>query len=270
MYHEAMCILAWNIFTCNSPKSELTEASANLHLFLISFSWYNKRMRYLDTFLKSMKKYRVLWIFAILVFCVMVLFPAGARRGNYLKYVQSLDKVLYSVEGEKYTLRDFAVYVAYQEATVEKEALAYNPDNPKDYWNTRVNGMFVSTRAKQNAIQMAVHDALFYQLSEEMKLEFTEEESEAIRNNAMDFWYDMTDREAEVLLGITEEEVYDSLYRIAMAEKCQYICEKQNGLKEGSYNIGTEEFEAFLSKYEYKIEKSVLNSIDFGNVTYLR
>ena len=46
------------------------------------------------------------------------------------------------------TLKDIAFYVAYEEKTVQEQAILYNPDNPRQYWNVYTDGQFVKLTAK--------------------------------------------------------------------------------------------------------------------------
>ena len=221
----------------------------------------------MEVFWNSVKKYRVLWIFALgmLVLAVISLGESGNRQ--YFVYKDSLDEVVATVQGEEITLLEFAVYVAHQEAEVHKQAVIYNPDNPKEYWGIHTNGQFVRVATRDAAVQMAIHDELFYQLAQELKITFSEEELQILQNDVDDFWYDLTDDGKEVRLGITKENVYDSMYKIAMAEKCQYIYAGKDGRDYEDYNFSAEEYLEFLRNFEYSVKENVLQRIDFGDVT---
>jgi len=221
----------------------------------------------MEVFWKSVKKYRVLWIFSLgmLVLAIISLGESGNRQ--YLVYNESLDEVVATVQGEEITLLDFAVYVAHQEAETHKQAVIYNPDNTKEYWGLHTNGQFVRVAARDAAIQMAIHDELFYQLSKEFKISFSEEELQVIQKDVDDFWYDLTDAGKEVKLGISKQDVYDALYKIAVAEKCQYIYANKDGRDYVDYDFASEDYLEFLRNYEYSVENKVLERIHFGYVT---
>ena len=84
-----------------------------------------------------------------------------------LVYRESLDEVAAQINGEKLTLRDMAFYVGYEEYQIQQEALVYDPDDPNRYWSMRVEGGFMNAVARKNAMQMALHDELFYQMAME-------------------------------------------------------------------------------------------------------
>ena len=221
----------------------------------------------MDVFLESMKKYRVLWGFTLIMLLMAIYTLIQGDQRSMLVYNQNLDEVVATVQGEEITLRDFAVYVAYQEMEIDRQAKVYNPDNPKEYWGLHTNGQFIKVAARQGAVNMAIHDILFYQLGQELKLVLTEEELTVLNNDVMDFWSDLTDDGKEARLGITEQELYDSMHKIALAEKAQYIYARMNGYAYEDYVFSAEEYQEFLQGYEYVIDEKVLNRIDFGDVT---
>lgn len=221
----------------------------------------------MKTFFESMKKYRVLWIF-VFVFAV-VIFVANEARLNReeIVYYKALDTVVATVQSEEFTLRDFAVYVAHQEAEVQDQALAYDMNDTRKYWNVRTDIGFISQVARNEAMSMAIHDTLFYQLYQELNMELSEEELSLIQNNADDFWMDLVDEEKDVKLGIDHKDVYNTMYKIACAEKAQMIYAGILAVEYSDLDYASEEFLDFLSDYEYEVDDSVLNRLSFGNIT---
>ena len=218
-------------------------------------------------FIHSMKKFRVLWCLSFFMLFLAVASVADRNGKATIVYKESLEEVIAIVEGEQLTLRDFAVYVAHQEAEVEEQALIYDKENTNKYWNVHTNGQFIRYTARDSALQMAIHDMLFYQLAKEMKLSLSEEEKVYIANDVFDFWMDLTDEEKEQKLGITQADVQHSYEKIALAEKAQSIYAQMDGVKYEEYNYGKEAYERFLSDYTYEIEDSILKRIRFGNIT---
>lgn len=182
-------------------------------------------------------------------------------------YSDSLDMVVATVEEEDITLRDFAVYVAHQEAQVQKQAIIYDPEDTRKYWNVHTDGVYISHAARNEAMSMAIHDELFYQLSLELDITFSDEEMQILNNDVEDFWMDLVDEEKVERLGINKEDVYNTMYKIACAQKTQLIYAKMHGLEYNDYDFYQEAFLAFLEEYEYEVDDSVLNRIDFGDVT---
>ena len=90
---------------------------------------------------------------------------------------------------------DLGFYILYQEREVEKQAQIYNPENTKDYWNLHVDGVFIQAQAKENIINMAIHDELYYQKAVENDITLNGEEEQQYRNTVMDFWMDLLDEQ---------------------------------------------------------------------------
>jgi hypothetical protein len=116
-------------------------------------------------------------------------------------------------------------------------------------------------------MSMAIHDTLFYQLAMELELELTEEEHSILQNDVEDFWYDLTDDGKEEKLGITKEDIYIAMERVAFAQKAQMIYAGMDSVDYSDYDYHEEEFLDFLSDYEYKVNDKVLNRLDFGDIT---
>lgn len=223
----------------------------------------------MKTFFESMKKFRVLWILA-LVFAVMIYIANETRLGREeIVYYESLDKVVATVQGKDFTLRDFAVYVAHQEAAVQEQALAYDMDDTRKYWSVRTDMGFMNQVARKEAMSMAIHDELFYQLYQELNMELTEEEQNILDSRVEDFWMDLVDEEKDGRLGISKEDVHQTMYKIACAQKAQMVYAGILAVDYEDLDYAEEAFLDFLSDYEYKVNDNVLNRLDFGDITLI-
>lgn len=213
------------------------------------------------------KTYKV--TFFLLVITVIMGFVAYHNRTSRedLVYSESLDMVVATVQEEEITLRDFAVYVAHQESQVQEQAIIYDPEDTRRYWNVHTDGTYISHAARNEAMSMAIHDELFYQLFLELDISFSEEELQILQNDVDDFWTDLTDEEKDKRLGITKDVVYDTMYKIACAQKSQLIYAKMHSLEYEDLDFYEEEFLSFLENYNYTVDDSVLSRIDFGDVT---
>ena len=115
-------------------------------------------------------------------------------------------------------------------------------------------------------MSMAIHDELFYQLSLEIDITLTEEEQKILENEVEDFWNDLVDEEKEKRLGITRQDVYNTMYKIAISQKSQMVYALMYGVSYEDFDFYEEEFLAFLEDYKYEVDDSVLSRIDFGDV----
>ena len=221
----------------------------------------------MQTFWNSMKKYKVIWI-AVLIFAGLIYIANETRLMRAkIVYPESLDMVVATVQQQEMTLRDFAIYVAHQEAAVQEQAIAYDDNNTRKYWNIRTDMGFVSQVARNEAMSMAIHDMLFYQLFLEQELELTEEERMLLANDVEDFWMDLEGENKIEKLGITREDVENSMYKIACAQKAQHVYAGIRGVDYEELEFAEEVFHDFLSDYEYEVKDKVLNRLDFGDIT---
>lgn len=189
------------------------------------------------------------------------------KKRSYIEYPKSLDMVVAVVEGEEITLRDFALYVAYQEEKIEEQAQIYDAEHTLKYWNIYTNGVRIREAAKEEAMSMAIHDTLFYHLSKEFDLELTDEEKKTLENDVEDFWSDLTDEGKEKRLGITKDDIYRSMEKIAYAQKAQFLYAGIYAVDNSDYEYQEEIFLDFLNEYDYNVNDDVLDRLHFGEIT---
>ncbi len=217
--------------------------------------------------MEFIRRYKVTVILLVITIAMGFIAVENRTSREDIVYHESLDLVVATVESEEITLRDFAVYVAHQEAQVQEQAIIYDPEDTRKYWNVHTDGTYISHAARNEAMSMAIHDELFYQLSLDLELTFTDDEMQILENDVEDFWMDLVDEEKEKRLGITREDVYNTMYKIACSQKSQMIYAKMHGVSYEDFDFYEEEFLAFLENYNYEVDDSVLNRIDFGDVT---
>ena len=204
------------------------------------------------------------WIITVIL-CVLVvalgLFSRWKNRQlDPIDYKNSLEKTAFEINGTSLTLRDMAFYVTYEEAEVAKQAIEYDEEDPKHYWNTRLNGTYVRVAARNAAIQMAIHDELFYQMAMQEGIELTDEEEKSYRMTEQDFWGDMVDAEKDIRLGVTEQ-------KIALAQKYQEIYAALQNDEKDDYNFSEDAYKQLLEKQKYKINEKVWKRVSFGTIT---
>lgn len=204
-----------------------------------------------------------------LVFIVVLVGFASVGSWNARKplvLADSLNEVAVTVDGNGLMLSDMAFYIAYQENKVEETARIYNRENTGEYWGLRTNHVFLREEAKQITIEMAVHDEIFYQMALAEGMELTEEECEHLANDQYDFWNDL-EEEQQQALGVGQEEINESMRRIALAEKYQYLLAEMNSEVFEAYAVGGAAYERLLESHDYEIEDSVWDRVDFGGIT---
>ena len=69
-------------------------------------------------------------IILVLILIVVIAFSFQSKeKKEYLVYNEALDKTAVTVDDVSLTLKDIAFYVAYEEKTVQEQAILYNPDS---------------------------------------------------------------------------------------------------------------------------------------------
>ena len=221
----------------------------------------------LKAFRQSRKKYIITLILLVTLVALMIYGKDTGERRMKLVYSQALDEVAVTVNGTDLTLRDVAFYVAFEEEQVEEQACEYNPEDTSEYWNVHVDGIYIRVAARNAAIQMAIHDELFYQMAMEEKISLTSEEESSCQLAYEDFWSDFTADGKAKRLGVAAEDIRNCMYRMALAQKYQSIYAQLQDVEYEQCNYGEAVYETLLKEQTYSINKDVWGRIDFGNVT---
>lgn len=192
-------------------------------------------------------------------------YHAGKMKEN-IEFKDSLSKVAVTVDANQLTIQDMAFYVAYEEKTVEDQALIYNEDNTNAYWNLHINGEFMKVTARNAAMNMAVHDEIFYEMAVAEGTELNEEETALLEGKESDFIMDLPDGALQ-RLGVTQEEIYGVMHKMAISQKYQDYYAATQGRECEDYDFEGEAYLALLEKHTVEINEESWNRLDFGNIT---
>lgn len=186
-------------------------------------------------------------------------------RGK-VEYLECLNEVICTVDGKEYLLKDLAVYIAYQENSVEEQAIIYNPENTGSYWNVHANGEFIKLSAKEHAISTAIHDIILYELAVNEGLELDQEEKKYLEGKKTDFWEDLEEEQREKI-GVSQEEINQALDRMALAQKGQEFIAGSHGVDYEEYNVDRDMYQELLEEHTYSVNENLWRRVDFGNIT---
>ncbi len=214
------------------------------------------------------KKRKIITILVIIVIVIAVAIVCVRAFKNREAFVLSehLDDVAATINGESLLYRDLSFYVLYEEMQGEKEARVYNPESSKDWWNSYVNGKFVSVTARETAMNMAVHDRIMYDLAKKDDITLTAEEENQVAMTQSDFWEDLFD-EQKKNLPVSKEEINEQIKRIALGEKYQDKLAKEKGVNNFEYNYDGYLYKQMLdSDYKVKIDDNY-DKLVFGEIT---
>ncbi len=213
------------------------------------------------------RRYLVTLALALLVLALGFYSYRTGQGKAHLVYADSLEMTAATVNDVTLTLRDLAFYVAYEEDQVEQQALAYDADDTGKYWNLHTDVGFIRTAARNAAIQMAIHDEIFYQMAVAEQIELSGEEQAALESHADDFWADLADLEKDQKLGVSRADIESALEKAAYAEKMQGIYAQLQNRDYEDYDFSTDTYTELLEEQDYTINQDVWSRVDFGNVT---
>ena len=213
-----------------------------------------------------MKKIKKVLVVSIIAAVFIVIWVMSYDSKKMLVFRDSLDKVVVTVDGKDLTIKEIAFYVAYEETTIEEQAYVYDPEDTGAYWKLHIDGQFIRVAGKQAALDMAIHDEIFYELAQKEGLTLSEEEQVALNNKESDFWSDLTDEQKEKL-GVTEDQIKETITHLALAEKYQnFLAEQSVDDSYDSYSISGENYQKILDEHSVKVRDKVWDKIDFGSV----
>lgn len=202
---------------------------------------------------------------AVLLCALLCLGGCGVRQRTIV-FNRHLDETALVLDGQEYPLRAFAFYVAYEEQLIQEQALLYDAKNPNAYWNTHMNGHFVRVRARTEAMNLAIHDFILYELAVSAGMELDEGQISYAKSRCDDFWMDIGE-EAQERLGVSKEEMEETLLRMALAQKYQELLAAMDAVPTEDYDIEGGAYEKLLGEHKYKIKSNVWDGVSMGHVT---
>ena len=203
---------------------------------------------------------------AVLLVCALFGLEGCGPRIKTITFNEHLDDTVLELDGHKYTRRQLAFYVAYEEQIIQEQALVYDASNPNAYWNTHINGHFMRVQARDEAMSQAIHDLIFYGMAGELGMELDQDEIDYATGRSEDFWMDLGEK-AQKRLGITQEELTEDLLRMALAQKCQQLYAAMQDALEEDYNADGAAYETLLEAHTYKIRDRIWEGVSMGHVT---
>ncbi len=211
---------------------------------------------------------------SILIVVIVICIIAGLGYYSYytnkmkeiLVYKDVLDETAVTVDSKVLLVRDMAFYVAYEERTVEDQAEIYDDEDTNAYWNLHINGEFMKVTARKAAMNMAVHDEIFYEMAQAEGISLSEEETATLEQKQSDFWMDLSD-EAKERLTVSQDEINEVMGRMALAQKYQNIYAGMQGAGYEDYDFEGDAYLKLKEQHQVVINEKVWDRLDFGNIT---
>lgn len=218
---------------------------------------------------KTRSKLKIV-IFVLVIIVILGVVAFGVYKGIMAKqrfaFSDHLSDTAATINGETLTYKDLSFYVLYEELKVENEAKIYNPESTKDWWNTHINGEFISVSAKNTAMNMAIHDKIMYDLAKKNNMSLTEEDRVQLNYKKTDFWEDLLDEQRE-RLPASKEFINETMEHIALGEKYQakLAADKHTNAFEYAYD-GYEYGQMLKNDYKVEIDDNY-KKLEFGEIT---
>ena len=211
---------------------------------------------------------------SILIVVIVICIIAGLGYYSYytnkmkeiLVYKDVLDETAVTVDSKVLLVRDMAFYVAYEERTVEDQAEIYDDEDTNAYWNLHINGEFMKVTARKAAMNMAVHDEIFYEMAQAEGISLSEEETATLEQKQSDFWMDLS-VEAKERLSVSQDEINEVMGRMALAQKYQNIYAGMQGAGYEDYDFEGDAYLKLKEQHQVVINEKVWDRLDFGNIT---
>ena len=215
-----------------------------------------------------MKKKNIIFIIVLvgLILVCGIVAICSNRKKETLDYAAVLENTAVTVDGNVLTVRDMAFYIAYEESEVEKQAVTYDSEDTGAYWNLHINGEFLKVSAREAAMNMAVHDEIFYRMAEEEGIVLSDEEKELLKEKQDDFWSDLSDEAKEKVL-VSQDELNAAMEKIAVVQKYQMIYAEFQDKTYDDYEFNGDSYETLLASHEVVINDDIWNRLDYGNIT---
>ncbi|WP_155828733.1 hypothetical protein [Butyrivibrio sp. XPD2006] len=217
-------------------------------------------------------------IIGIIIFnCILIVAAICGKILSRFDYEDHLDDVVITVDDTDITLREFGYYIYEIEVFVQKQALLYDPENPKHWWNTHfsagMDSQFVCDYAKKVAINTCISEEIYYKkaLSDGIILSSIEEEQALTEAKLL---YGSMTEEQLTRTGLNEDIIVKMRVKHALATKyAGFLADSQDFSKyseepeklvnwDGAYYQ-----EEILPKHTVVTNKKVLDKITLGKIT---
>lgn len=198
-------------------------------------------------------------------------------RPNPFVFKDQLNTTIVSIDNTKITLQELSYYIIDVEAYVNTQALTYNPDNPKDYWNTHFsagdNSAFVYAAAREQVYESCVSDYLYAMEAKKAGFALTERQIKTAETEAREIFEGMTAKQVkatelnlENLKELHIRETLASAYAAHLAETLDWSKVSDTAQKELSFS-GKYFQEHILAAHKIKLDKKTWSKVIMGSIT---
>lgn len=220
-------------------------------------------------------------ILTIIVIVIIIAVPATLmvihHKKSIFRYEDHLDDTVVSVDDRDVTLREFGYYIYEVEAFVQDQALIYDSDNPKKWWNTHfsagLDSTFICDYAEKVAVNTLICDEIYYKEATRQGMSLNDEEKARAAKEAKDMYgkmdkyqRDVTGLDEKTIAGIKEKHALAfqyAEYLVGAGDFSRYSGDPHDLLNwDGQYYQ-----ELIMPGHTITENEALLDKITLGNIT---
>ncbi|MBR3515239.1 MAG: hypothetical protein IKO10_02700 [Lachnospiraceae bacterium] len=219
-----------------------------------------------------LKKYRPMIMSLLFVALAGILLSRGTKNAGfaYREHLGDVAVTMAAPDGGRVSLdlKDLAYYVWKIERDGDVRARAYDPKDPKVYWNLFLNDEgdqsgYMSDLGREAVVDYAVRDTIYVLEAERNGFALTQEQERDAVLEADRYFLDQSEKAKEAL-QLSRDELIDSVKKETLARQYMlYLYD--NGQKE--IDVGGAEYETLKSAYGVTVEEEIVKGIRIGYVT---
>ncbi len=213
----------------------------------------------------------------IIANCILIAAAICGKILSIFKYEDHLDDTVITVDDTDITLREFGYYIYEVEEFVQRQALLYDPENPKHWWNTHfsagMDSQFVCDYAKKVAVNICVSDEIYYKcaISDGFVLSTYEElqaidEAKRVFNGLSSEVITKTGLDENLFVNLRIKHVLASKYAESLSESRDFSGYSEETGKLLNWD-GAYYEEKILPEHTVDTNDKVLDKITLGRIT---
>lgn len=217
------------------------------------------------------RKYRAVLIGIAAGFLLLAAASLIYQRATLFHYGRYADKTVITMKYGKVKLRELSYYFMIEEESVNESALAYNPDNPKEYWGLYIENTFVNREAKKTALNYFLRDRIYAKRAAAKGVKLSSSEKEEISLQAKEMHEGLTEKQKT--LDITEKDLKKALTENKLANNWVISLAEKKGLTMSEevlnayYGINSRYFKELKKRQKVHYNKQILDKISLGSLT---
>ena len=210
----------------------------------------------------------------------LIIFIVCGKILTRFDYKDHFDDTVISIDSENITLREFGYYIYKVESFVQNQALLYDPENPKHWWNTHfsagMDSQFVCDYAKKVALNTCICDQIYYLDAIDSGYVPDAATNAQILQESNEMFLNMSSSQLEAT-GLNKELVTKMHKRHVIA--AQYVRSISQKLDFSQYDKEPDELlnwdgeyyqKELLPKHEVKPVDKILDQLTLGKITVNR